>query len=176
MQSGINRAALEAMIHYVLRAYSAEPEKLGSTRLHKILWNAEVRSVRRTGYPIAGETFIKQQFGPFAEHVDEIVDDLKATQRLHVVEPEDDYEVRQYIAKGEPDRDALSDDQWRNLDSVMHWVVDDHSAGSISERSHGDVWEATEMYQSMSVDAEAIQFVKPSAKIEDEIQQHLSAM
>ena len=170
-----NRAALRAMVHFIAREYSARPEHLGSTRLHKILWNAEVRSVRQTGFPIVGETFIKQKHGPFAEHLAEVVDDLVRGRALHVSEPDDAFKPRLFVAKGQPDRRALTAEQWRIVERVMRDIVGDHTAGSISERSHGPVWQATEMFAPMPVDAEALCFVKPTAKIAAEIEKQIAA-
>lgn len=176
MSTKLNTEALTAMVHYVTRAYSAEPEKLGAVRLHKILWNTEVQAVRRTGYPVAGETFIKHKHGPFAEHLDDVVDALKRARLLHVVEPDDEYKPRLYIGKGSPDRSLLTNEQWQILDQIMQRIVEDHTAGTISERSHGDVWEATEMYGPMPVDAEAIRFVKPPKDVEENIAEQITSL
>lgn len=164
-----NRAGLQAMIHHVTRQYATEPEKLGAVKLHKILWNTEVQLLRR-GLEVTGESFIKHQFGPFSEHLDELVNDLVSQGLLTVTKPSDLYETTAFVGKGTADRFALNKDQWRVLDQVTRRNVEDHTATSISDRSHGVVWEATDMYASMSPINEALQWGrKLSDKLREEI-------
>ena len=176
MADTLNRRALLAMIHHVTRTYGMEPEKLGAVKLHKIIWNTEVQHVRRTGYPITGETFIKRAQGPWSANLDSVVAELRTRRLLHVSPPDDEYKPILFVGKGTPDRDALTDEQWTLLDRIAERIVEDHTAGSISERSHGPVWEATEMYEPMSVDAEAITFVKPKTEIRQEIAAHAATL
>lgn len=152
-----NRAGVKAMIHHVTRQYALEPDKLGAVKLHKILWNTEIQLLRR-GYDVTGESFIKHDFGPFSEHLDELMNELVAEGLLTVSKPSEEYEVTRFVGKGTADRSALTDDQWRVLEQTRERIVEDHSATSISERSHGFVWEATEMYEPMSPIAEALQW------------------
>lgn len=168
----MDKGKLKAIVHYVTRAYSTTPELLGSVRLHKILWHSEVRNIRNTGYPIAGERFIKKPFGPCSQHLDEITQELRTDRKLTIVEPTEEYEARHYVAKGEPDKQLLTKDEWKLIDGTMKWIVETHTAGSVSERTHGDVWEATAMYAPMPIQAEVLQCVRPSERIEQEIREH----
>lgn len=159
--SSFDRAGVKAMIHHVTRRYALEPEKLGAVKLHKILWNTEIQLLRR-GYPVTGETFIKHIFGPFAEHLDELCSELARQGNLHVAKPTEQYEATQFVGKGLPDRAALTEDQWRVLDQITERIVEDHTATSISERSHGPVWETAELYEPMPAEAAAVQWIRPS--------------
>lgn len=171
-----NQAALKAMVHYVTRHYAMSPEKLGAVKLHKVLWYTEVAAVRKTGEPIAGETFIKHKFGPFSKHLEDIVDELRRGGELHVRKGQDEFEPTEYVGKGTPDKLALSDEQWRILERTMEAIVEGHSASSISDRSHDEVWEATELYEPMSLDAAALHFVKPPKHIAAEIAKRVAAL
>ncbi|MGI9302652.1 MAG: Panacea domain-containing protein [Gammaproteobacteria bacterium] len=171
-----NWAALKAMVHYVTRRYAMSPEKLGAVKLHKILWFTEIAAVRKTGKSITGETFIKHDFGPFSTHLENIVAELKREGNLTVQPGEDDSESTLFVGKGFPDQDSLTDEQWRLLERWMENVVENHSATSISDLSHDELWEATEPYQPMSLDAAALRFVKPPKHVEAEIAKRIAAL
>lgn len=156
-----NAAALRAMVHHITRTYAFDPDKLGSVRLHKILWYTEIQALRRLGQTVAGETFQKEQFGPFSMHLNDVVTDLKSDGLLTIRKATEDFETDRYIGKGQPDHAALTDDQWRILDQTMGRIVEDHTAGSISEKSHGPIWEAVELHELMPVGAAALRWMKP---------------
>lgn len=157
-QAPYNRPGLKAMIHHVARRYAMEPEKLGAVKLHKVLWNTEIQLLCR-GYPEIGESFIKMPFGPCSEHLEELVQELVRERRLTVMKPTAEYETTTFVGKGEPDRRALSADQWRVLNQIAERIVEDHTATSISERSHGPVWEAVKLYEAMPAAAAALQWI-----------------
>ncbi len=150
---------LKAAIHFVTRSYATEPERLGSIRLHKILWFTEIMALRQLGQRIFGETFSKAPYGPMASHLDEVVTALKSSGHLFVRTSDGDFDADVYIGKGNPEGRPLSDDQWRILKSVMRRIVDDHSATSISERTHDVLWESCSLGEIMPVEAAAVQFV-----------------
>jgi len=170
----VKLTALRAMVHHVTRKYAMEPDRLGSVKLHKILWWAEIRSLQRLGEQVADETFHKEQFGPFSVHLNDVVADLQSAGLLHVRKATDEFEPDLYVGKGEPDRDALTDEQWRILDYVVDGIIRDHSAGSISEKSHGPVWEAVELYEPMPVGAAALRWVPTSEADKERMRERLN--
>lgn len=170
----LNAAALRAMVHHITRTYALEPDKLGSVRLHKILWYTEVQALRRLGQAVAGETFRKEQFGPFSVNLTNVVTDLKSAGLLTIRKATVEFETDQYIGKGQPDRTALTDDQWRILDQTMERIVEDHSAGSISEKSHGPIWEAVELHELMPVGAAALRWLKPTEADKEEMLERMN--
>lgn len=136
--------------------------QLCSVKLHKILWYTEILALRQLGKTIVGETFRKEQFGPFSTHLNEVIADLEGSGLLTVRKAEDEFETDEYVGKGQPDHAALTDDQWRILDQTMKQIVEDHTAGSISEKSHGPIWEAVELHELMPVSAAALRWMKPT--------------
>lgn len=170
-----NTDALRAMVHHITRKYAMEPEKLGSVKLHKILWWAEVRSFRSRGEQIAGEVFHKEKFGPFSTHLNAILSELKAAGKLTIRKADQQFETDLYVGKGDPDRSVLTDDQWSILDRVAEWIVEDHSAGTISDKSHDLIWEVTGLHEEMPVPAAALQWVKPTEQDKDAMRELLDS-
>lgn len=153
---------LGAAIHYICRKMANQPDKLGAVKLHKTLWFADVHSYRSTGQTITGGTFIRHQFGPFLKELDQAVADLERAD-LITVRMVDFREVgkREFIGRGEPDVSLLNERERKWLDQFAEQVCEDHTAGSVSERTHTRLWESAAMFEEIPIAAAAVQFVKP---------------
>jgi len=132
-------------------------------KLHKVLWFTDVKAYQSTGETLTGGTFIKQQYGPFLRELEEAVQVLEKAGRLTLRRSEvaNGIEQCQYTGKGEPEKHVLSDREMRWLDEYIKDVTENHTAGSISERTHNRTWEMAQMYEPIPVGAAAIRFVKP---------------
>lgn len=75
-----DRERYKALLHYICRYTAREPEKLGLTKLHKILWFIDGQSFLRHGETITGENYIKHRYGPFSVHADEVISELRAAE------------------------------------------------------------------------------------------------
>ena len=166
--------ALRAMVHFITRKYALEPDKLGSTKLHKILWWTEIRTLARLNQQAANETFRKKPFGPFSDHLNTVVEELVNEGKLTVRPSTEDFEVALYVGKGEADRSALTDEQWRILEDVAEWIVRSHTANSASEKSHGPVWEAVDLEKPMPVEAAAIRIAKTGERVREKFKAALA--
>jgi len=136
-----NKEKFKNLVHYICRSKATEPEKLGKTKLHKILWYSEGRSFLLRGEILTGGSYIKKQYGPFSPNLDEILNELK-TEGLLTIHPVDFYgkEQIQLIGKGAPDTSLFTDKQLRTIDNVVEQICEDHTAQSISDKSHGEIW------------------------------------
>ncbi len=165
----------QAIVHFATREYAMAPEKLGLVKLHKILWYSEVRAIQRLGRPISGERFIRHKRGPFATQLDETLKGLQKTGLLNIQPPSEEFEATALVGKGSPNRDALSDEEWRLVEQVTRWVAEDHSASTISERTHDDVWEAVEMFGEIPPMLAAIRVIPTPDAVKDAVRaQYLS--
>jgi hypothetical protein len=152
-----------------------EPDKLGAVKLHKILWFADGEHYVRRGKPITGERYIKEEFGPFATHVPEVVNELQMKGYLQTGEKELFGRVQHvFIGKGEPDKSAFSNRELRIVDDKIGSICYGHTARSISEKSHDEVWSMALMHEEMPYQALAARFIQPSPEIlswvKDEVQ------
>lgn len=157
----MNRELLKSVVLYVCRTVR-NPDKLGKVKLHKVLWFAETQAMIRTASPITGVEFIKHEHGPFAPVLESIVQELQAEGRLSVRSvPYLGFEKTEYVAKVDANVSELTDKQLRLIDSVIQSVCDDHTATSISDRSHQEIWEMAAMYEPLPVETALVSRLLP---------------
>jgi len=146
---------LKAMAHHVIAG--SDPSRLGSIRLNKILWYADTIHYRATGQSMSGETYVKRQYGPVPEHV------LRALGKL---EEEDAIVIRKrtrfglpmtdFVSMVDPDPKALTPEETALLDDVREYICTEHTAGSISQMSHDQIWEAANMGERIPLAASLV--------------------
>jgi hypothetical protein len=149
----LNLPKLKALVHYVCRRV-VDPSTLGRTKLHKILWLAEGRHFLSTGEPITGEIYKKMRFGPFAPHVEDVIAQLQRENRLYVRHVEvGDYGQDEFTAHGDPETSLFTERELSIVDRMIKQVTEDHTAGSISERTHDEIWEMAAMHEPLPFNA-----------------------
>lgn len=137
-----DKGKFKKLVHYVCRKTSADPDKLGLVKLHKILWYSEGRSYVARGESLTGETYIKKQRGPFSTHLPDIIKELEKEGELFTRKVDyHGYEKMELIGKGEPDLSLFTDSELRTIDSIIDQICDGQTAASISEKSHDEIWE-----------------------------------
>lgn len=118
-----------------------EPDKLGAVKLQKIIWYFDVKSYLFTRQSATGAVFIKGQFGPYTRDIAPVIRELVAADRLFTdTEEFHDNEKARFIGKGTTDVSVFSEKEKRWLDETCQDVCENHTATSISERSHGAIW------------------------------------
>lgn len=156
-------AKFKQIVHYICRTKAQQPEQLGAVKLHKILWYFDIKAYRMIGDSLSGTTYRKMPFGPYADLLDRTIEELQHERQLTVLKPDPgELTPTQFIGRGPVDVSALDDRQQRWLDQEIDRVCEDHSAGSISDRSHGDLWQGTALGAPMPVGAAAVRFVTPT--------------
>jgi hypothetical protein len=132
----------KALVHYVV-ASAGDPQRLGATRLNKILWFSDTLAYRLTGVPISGETYVKRQRGPVPKHILRTIRELESTGKIHVREREHfRYRTRLFVALEEPDTTAFSTQELAIVDAMISEICGNHTAASISDLSHDEIWDA----------------------------------
>lgn len=149
----MNRAKMKAMVHHVIA--NSDPVRLGAIRLNKIMWYADTLAYRSTGASISGETYVKRQFGPVPKNVLNILGELEAENAIVVRDqPRFGVVLREFFAKTpSAPEGALSKDELAILEDVRGVICDEHTAMSISELSHDQVWEAANMGEEIPMAA-----------------------
>lgn len=156
------RAKLKALVHYVCRKMSSEPEKLGKTKLNKILWYAEGRSFVSSGQQITDESFKKDRYGPVSIHLDDIIKELTKDGLLYVT-TSDHYGLDKFVfvAKGDPDTSLFSQRELSWIDSVANEICYDHTAKSASDKSHDEIWQMAADHESLPIEVMLVARLAP---------------
>lgn len=137
----MNRAKFKALVHYVIA--KSDSSRLGSIRLNKILWYVDTFAYRGEGASVTGGAYVKRQHGPVPKHILSMLGELEHENAI-VIRDRDrfGYAMKDYVALTEPDVSSLSAREIALVDEVREAICYGHTAESISELSHDQVWEA----------------------------------
>jgi len=139
-----NYEKFKALVHYI--CHMADLDKLGATKLNKILWYSDINFYINYGMPITGEVYKKEQWGPVPRDILRALDDLKKEGKLFVREKSFHGEIKkEYITLTEPDIGGFSTAEISLVAEVMHIICHHYTARSISKKSHDIIWELAEI-------------------------------
>ena len=142
-----DRHKFRELVHYVCD--QVDPDTLGTVKLHKVLYFADMWHFLKTGHPITGETYRKQHFGPVASHLLLTVEELEregALERRQAAWPGGTR--TEFHTKRSARIDRLSQSERAFVDEVIDFVIR-KTAAEISEFSHHQVWQAAEMGEEL---------------------------
>ena len=139
-----DRKKFKQLVHYVCHR-CGDPRRLGSIKLNKILWFAEMLTFERTGETLTGEQYVKRQFGPASRHVLRAIEELVDENMLSVRKPEMQYEPVLYFATGRPALTGFSPDDISLVDALVEEVCENHTATSISRMTHDAIYDLAQM-------------------------------
>jgi hypothetical protein len=141
----LNNDKLDAAIHYVI-ARVARPSDLGAVKLNKVLWFTDLELMYTAGRTLCGETFIKMPQGPWGTHVDKA---LKRLERTGAISEGNGsyfgYRQRQFSSLHQPNivGGGLTPEETNVLSRMIDSICLGHTASSISEITHNDIWHRT---------------------------------
>jgi hypothetical protein len=106
------------------------------------LWYAEREAFLSLGTPLSGARFVKRQHGPVPAAILPVLAELESERAL-VVRDFTSYgrAQREFISITEPDISGFRPEEISIINSVIYSICQFHTASSISEKSHDEVWE-----------------------------------
>ena len=129
---------LEAVIHYVI-AQTQDQDNVGLTVLNKLLYFIDFDFYEIYEKSLMGETYIKQQFGPTSEHLEDILLDLEHQEKIAKIPSLfGGFKQTKYSSLSDPEIECLLKHEVRHIDNVIS-VLSDMSGREISDYSHGDI-------------------------------------
>ena len=140
---------LDALVHYIC-ARCDDPSKLGATKLNKVLWFSDSGAFLLLGRPITDAVYIKRQFGPVPRDI--LASRARLVESGAIVERETlhfGFQQKQMIALREPDLSFFTAQEISIVDRVLNAICNGHTASSISELSHNDVWQVAEIGEEL---------------------------
>lgn len=149
MKFQVDWEKFKALVHYICEK-AEDPSVLGAVKLNKVLWYADTIGYLRSGMPITGETYVKRQHGPVPKHIFTAIDELVAEKK--VLRGKVDYfgfMKNEFISIQEPDRTKFSVDEIEIVNDAFVHVCHNHTAKSISEETHGVIWQMAKMGETI---------------------------
>ena len=141
MESGFDRGKFKALVHYICWRCQ-DPTKLGAVKLYKVLWRSDFGAYLEFGEPITGASYVKGNFGPVPAGAQPVLEELQREGTLSIREV--DYygrDKKEFFALKRPDLSGFTADEISLVDKEIDYVTEQHTARSISEESHDEIWE-----------------------------------
>ena len=136
----LDRIKFRTLVLYVIWRTS-DFRDFGATKLNKVLWFCDARTFEALGKPVTGEVYIRRKFGPVPMHIDEVLTELTAQGVIQAsIEHVFDFEVKRYSAYEPADTRMFSVEEMGLIDWWIRHVAEQHTATSISEKSHDYGW------------------------------------
>ena len=130
----------KALVLYVIWK-TGDVRDFGSVKLNKVLWFSDARAFEALGKSITGETYVRRKYGPVPRHINEALQDLLEDGLIRSwSEPYFHFEITRFSAHQPADTNTFSPDELGLVDWWIKQVCEDHTATSISEKSHDYGW------------------------------------
>lgn len=148
----MNREKFKALVHYVC-AKCEDPSRLGATKLNKILWYAETITFLNFGEELTGAKFVKRQFGPAPKAILPILQELEDDKALLIKNVSFyGFPKREFISLRSPTLgEPFTSDQIAIVDAIIDAVCDEHTAKSIVNLSHDEIWEMASIGEELPI-------------------------
>ena len=141
---------LKRLFHYV--AWKAgRRDWFGAPKLYKVLWFADARQYVLTGKSITGETYIREKHGPIPRHALQIRAQLEAAKAVRITK---EGTLTRIVALTTPDVKTLfTPEELKVVDYWIDHIANDHTAASISDKSHDYAWEIAKTGEELPLNA-----------------------
>ncbi len=163
---GATPERLAKMVHFVVQ--HTPPDKLGATKLNKVLWFADVMHYRQYGQSISGaEEYVKNQYGPVPNGIQRALAELKVESKIVERPVQTPAGIRREFVWLQPvNKESFSPAEMDTLRDVIEWAAS-LSAKEISDLTHDALWEETDFGRQISIAAAS---VTPSEPDEEDLE------
>jgi hypothetical protein len=145
---GFNRVKFKALVHYICWRCE-DPRLLGTVKLNKVLWHAERIWHLRSGQPIAGATYLKQQFGAVAKSLAPLVMELEKEGALTTRERSHGSTSMQYFARFEPDLSVFTAPEISVVDSLIETICFQAAPSPVDLTVDDQVWKLAQIGETL---------------------------
>ncbi|MEM6626032.1 MAG: Panacea domain-containing protein [Pseudomonadota bacterium] len=147
-----NKEKFRDVVHWICERFEDTPDKLGRTKLHKLLYFSDMFHYLDTGSPLTGVDYLKQPYGPTARHLGATLVDLVDSGTVDIVRRnyfgynKYDFHVKSFL------RSNLISEKEKFLLSEVCDFAGEKSAKEISDISHKDPWDSVAMGEVIPYD------------------------
>lgn len=140
---------------------------IGNTKLHKIMYYADMLRYLEFGVPMTGAVYQRQKFGPTARHLGWALRELESEGRIRVGDSQYfGYKKLDFEPLQQPASNRLSDEEVNLLGHMVDFVCV-RSASEISEFSHDEVWASVPIGEAIPYYAAFVMF--PAEVVDEDI-------
>ena len=143
-------------------------QELGNVKLNKILWFSDLEKCKNEAYTITGETYIKQNYGPVAKHLQSILRELEKIDKAITIERETPDSMLLYTPVKKADTNLFKNDIKyidETIEKLRHMKSKD-----ISKLTHTKLWESLNIGEVIPVDVEALEYFVDNETKDSDIQ------
>jgi hypothetical protein len=133
----LNFEKFKRAVHYIIWR-AGNRKNFGATKLNKVLWFTDARMYVLHQQSMTGATYIREKHGPVPKPFLPAREELK---KAGIIEVWKDGKLTRFRSKSDPDMTAFSSEEMRLLDHWIEVIDKDHTAESISEKTHDYGWE-----------------------------------
>jgi hypothetical protein len=128
-------------VHYIVWKAGNRPG-FGAVKLNKVLWFSDARVYVLHHSYMTGETYVREKHGPVPKH---IMAARAALEKSGAIQVWSDRGQTHFRAKSEPDMSAFNANEMSALDFWIREIDTEHTATSISDKTHDYGWEIAQM-------------------------------
>ena len=162
-----DEAKLKALVHYIVWCAGDRPG-FGATKLNKILWFSDARLYMLRGEPITGAVYIREKFGPIPHQMMNVRAALEQEGKIRISNGRFyNRSITHFHALDEPGPIPISQEELKTVDWWIEHIAEDHTANSISEKSHDYGWELYDLGQIIPYRAFLASRVREEMRPED---------
>ena len=140
-----DKEKFKRLVHYIVWKAGTR-DWFGAVKLNKVLWFADARVYMLTGMPITGESYTRGKFGPVPKHIDAAESELVREGAIKITK---EGKLTRVIALAPAKPNWFSSDELLSIDYWIKHVDEEHTAVSISDKSHDYVWEIAKMGEEL---------------------------
>ena len=133
---------IKDLIHYIAYITKDKPKLLGATKLNKALWFIDTFYFLETGKSLTNTRYVRRRMGPVPswETLNNALDNLEHSGDITIKKNDfHGYLQTNYVANTKPNVN-FGKKQKNLVDEIIDIITTKHTAGSISEISHDEIW------------------------------------
>lgn len=144
------------MAHYVI--YRAPADRLGATKLNKVMWFADLEAYRMTGKTISQQqSYQRLQYGPVPNRIVISLRELEQDGKVLVREvPTPTAPRKEFIWLESPNINQFTALEVDIMNEAIDWVCHSHTANSISDFTHDALWREIELGEQIPIGAASV--------------------
>jgi Protein of unknown function (DUF4065) len=149
----LNWPKFKELVHYICEK-AEDPSCLGSIKLNKVLWYSDVVNYLATGRSITGETYVKRQHGPVPRDVVRAIQELVDEGKIERGKADHfGWMKNEFISIYSSDKNMFTGSEMSFIDDAFEHVCMRHTAMSVSEETHNQIWRMAEMGEVIPYEA-----------------------